>query len=307
MLGAMKGIEADVDRLYQLPLDAFTSERNALAKRAGADAPRIRELTKPSLPAWAVNQLYWQDRDEWDALISAAENLRRAHKAVLGGRAGDVRAAGKVHDDAIESALKATVKILARSGHPVTDATRQGILNTLRALPSEDSAGRLAKTLQPGGFEMLAGLSIAAGARGGQPSIRRSGEALHPAHERKAPARTRDADVSKSDARALTAARQEAASSERALREAEQAARRDEFEAARAGREELRAADAVSKARDALARAEADVERAEGALAEAKEMREAAEARVPVSRDAAAAAEKRARTGAAALKKLTAG
>lgn len=301
----MKGIEADVDRLYQQPLEAFTAERNALAKRAGTDAGRIRELAKPSLPAWAVNQLYWQNRDEWDSLIAAAQNLRRAHKAVLGGRAGDVRAAGKVHDDAIESALKATLKILATTGHPVTDATKQGVLNTLRALPSADGAGRLSKTLQPGGFEMLAGLSIAAGARGGQPSVvKRSVDASHPAHDRKAPARPRDGDVSKSNAHAVTAARQEAASSDRALREAEQIARRDEFEAARAGREELRAADAVSKARDALARAEADVERAEGALAEAKEAREAADARVPVSRAAAAAAEKRARAAAAALKKL---
>ena len=305
----MKGIDADIDRLYQLPLDAFTAERNALAKRAGTDGPRIRELTKPSVAAWAVNQLYWQDRDEWDALIAAAENLRRAHKAVLGGRAGDVRAAGKVHDEAIESALKATLRILEKSGHPVTDATKQGVLNTLRALPSEDGAGRLSKTLQPGGFEMLAGLSIAAGARGaagGQSARRPQRAESHPAHERKGAAATRDREVSKPDARAMTAARQEAASSERALHEAEQAARRDEFEAARAAREELRAADAVSKARDTFAKAKADVERAEAALAEAKASREAADARVPVSREAVAAADKRSRAAAAALKRLEA-
>jgi len=304
----MKGIEADIDRLYQLPLDAFTAERNALAKRAGTEGARIRELSKPSVPAWAVNQLYWQDRQEWDALIAAAENLRRAHKAVLGGREGDVRAAGKVHDDAIESALKAAVRILQRSGHAVTDATKQGVLNTLRALPSEEGPGRLSKTLQPGGFEMLAGLSIAGAARGGHapskpPSSRKISQ---PSHERQTTAGRPHAETAKADARALTDARQEAASSERALREAEQTARRDEFEAARAAREELRAADAVSKARDALTRAKAEVDLAETALAGAKKTRETADARVPVSRAAVATAEKRARAAAAALKKLTA-
>ena len=50
-------IEDEIARLYQLPLDEFTSARNALAKRAGSDAAGIRALTKPSVPAWAVNQL----------------------------------------------------------------------------------------------------------------------------------------------------------------------------------------------------------------------------------------------------------
>jgi hypothetical protein len=245
----MKGIEADIDRLYQLPLDAFTAERNALAKRAGADGSRIRELSKPSLPAWAVNQLYWQDREEWDALVAAAENLRRAHKAVLSGRGGDVRAAGKVHDDAIESAMKTTLAILEKSGHPVRDATKQGVLNTLRALPADEAPGRLSKSLQPGGFEMLAGLSIAGGAHAAgaaQRAARPAPRAVPRPGSHRTASGTARGDTSKADARAVTAARQEAASSERALREAEQAARRDEFEAARTARVELRAADAVS-------------------------------------------------------------
>jgi len=298
----MKGIEAEVDRLYQLPLDAFTAERNALAKRAGSDAASIRELGKPSVAAWAVNQLYWQNRREWDALIAAAENLRRAHKAVLGGREGDVRAAGKVHDEAIESALKATLGILEQAGHPVTDATRQGVLNTLRALPTGDPPGRLAKTLQPGGFEMLAGLAIGGGhtaAASQHARVKRHEGPGKPIEARRHP------EPSKSDARTLTAARHEAASSERALRDAQQTVRRDEFEAARAAREERRASDALEKAREALERARADVERAEATFAESRKTREQADARVPKSRDAVTAAEKRSHAAAAALKKLT--
>src|SRR5579872_3059426 len=66
-------LEAEIDRLYQLPLDEFTEARNAVAKDAGGEAGRVRALGKPSVPAWIVNQLYWRDRPTWDALIAAAE------------------------------------------------------------------------------------------------------------------------------------------------------------------------------------------------------------------------------------------
>src|SRR6476646_9067409 len=140
---AARGLDAKIDHLYQLPLEEFTAARNALAKDAGADAAQVRALAKPPIAAWAVNQLYWHDRGTWDALIEAAENARRAHKAVLAGRGGDVRAAGTVHEEAAEAALKATLKILADAGHPVTDATRQAIATTIRALPADAAPGRL--------------------------------------------------------------------------------------------------------------------------------------------------------------------
>jgi hypothetical protein len=310
----MKGLDGEIDRLYQLPLSQFTAERNALAKRAGADAARIRALEKPSVPAWAVNQLYWRDRGEWDALVASAENLRHAHRAVLAGREGDVRAAGQVHDQAVESALRATVIILEELKHPVTDATRQGILNTLRALPAEDAQpGRLTGALQPGGFEMLAGLAIGGGRSAGtsrpaHATAPRSREPAHP-HETRRKHTTRDqpaAPARQAAARAVAAARQEAASADRALREAEQSVRREEFEAARASREERRASEAVDKARDAFDRAKQDLERAEAAHKEARDARRAADARVPKAHDAATAAEKRSKAAAAALEKLTA-
>jgi hypothetical protein len=55
-------LDDDVDRLYQLPLNEFTGARNELAKGAGSRAPEIRKLAKPPVAAWAVNQLYWNDR-----------------------------------------------------------------------------------------------------------------------------------------------------------------------------------------------------------------------------------------------------
>jgi hypothetical protein len=81
-------LDAEIDRLYQLPLNDFTAARNALAKQAGGEAGRVRALAKPTVPAWIVNQLYWQERKTWDALISAAQNARSVNRAVLAGKNG---------------------------------------------------------------------------------------------------------------------------------------------------------------------------------------------------------------------------
>src|SRR4051812_30756452 len=203
---ASRALDEKIDHLYQLPLEEFTAARNALAKDAGADAARVRALTKPPIAAWAVNQLHWRDADTWNALIEASENARRAHKAVLSGRGGDVRAATSVHEEAADAALKKTLALLADAGHPVTDATRQAIATTIRALPGDEPPGRLTRVLQPGGFEMLAGLSVAAGA--GKPATKVPAK---PAPRSVAPVKgaiSAKASTSKVDAKALTRARE---------------------------------------------------------------------------------------------------
>jgi hypothetical protein len=150
-----------IDRLYQLPLEEFTAARNALAKESGADGAAIRKLPKPPLAAWAVNQLYWNARGTYSALVESSDELRRTHQAVLAGRTADLRTAGRAHDRAVDAAVKATMAIVEGAGHPASDATRQAVVSTLRALPSEAPSGRLTTTLQPGGFEMLAGFQLA--------------------------------------------------------------------------------------------------------------------------------------------------
>jgi len=279
----------DIDRLYQLPLDEFTAARNTLARDAGKDGAAIKALVKPPLAAWAVNQLYWRARRAWDGLVEAADNQRRVNKAVLGGRAGDVRASGEVHDQAVQEALKATLDLLARDGHAVTDATKQAIVTTLRALPGDDPPGRLTRVLQPGGFEMLAGLTIAD---------------TKDTKETKVTKERAPVALAPKDVKELTKAREAAASAERAVKDAETAVRRHEFEIARATRDEERAAKAVEEARTELDRAKADLARAERDQADASARRDAADA---ASRKAASlvdSARRAATAAAAALKKL---
>jgi hypothetical protein len=284
----------DLDKLYRLPLDEFTAARNALAKTAGKHAPAIRALTKPPVAAWAVNQLYWRERRAWDALVDAAENLRRTHKAMLSGRGGDVRAAGAAHDEAVQDALKATLHLLDQDGSPATDTVKHAILTTLRALPGDEPPGRLTRVLQPGGFEMLAGLSITKNTKGAKDA-----KTAKDAKER-----TKDVERSKADAKALTQAREAAAAADRAMKDAEQAVRRHEFEIARAARDEERAVRAVEAARTALDEAKAGLAGAERDQAEAARRRTAAEEAAKKAASAAIAARRGSESAKAALKKL---
>jgi hypothetical protein len=268
-------LDAEIDRLYQLPLEEFTAARNALAKRADGDAKSVRALGKPTVPAWIVNQLYWQERKTWDALISAAENARRVNRAVLAGKNGDVRSANAVHDEAVEAAFKAALGLLARSGHPATDTTRQAIATTLRALPGEEPPGRLTAAIQPIGFGALAGVTVVAGSRKPEPA--RTSEPM------------RDAKA----ARERTLQKQAEAAAARELKDAETTARREEFEKARLDRDARRAETALEKARGAVARATADLDRAERDAREAGEASRTAAERARKAHEALARIKKR--------------
>jgi hypothetical protein len=156
-----------VDRLYQAAPGEFTRERNALAKQVGGEeGKRIRALARPSTSAWAVNQLYWHDRETYDELVAASERLRSAHRAVLAGRKGDLVGADAGHRDAVKMALGSTLRLVRNAGQNISGATHNEIAQTLENLSADDPAGQLAKPLHPEGFEALQGMSLHARDKG---------------------------------------------------------------------------------------------------------------------------------------------
>jgi hypothetical protein len=296
---ASRPLDSQIDRLYKLPLDEFTEARNALAKELASTskehAAEVRALQKPSVPAWAINQVYWHHRPAYHALDAASAALRNAHAAVLAGKRADLRAAGKAHEDALDAVSKAALELLQRSGNPVTDATRQAVGTTLRALPgSNEEPGRLSKTLQPGGFELLAGLP----AGGAGAAARKAPPAPRERTGREA-GKERGAKTKKNTgrAKAIAKAREAVAAAARAQKTADQNARRDEFEAARTTRDAERASARLSAARSALEEAQSALEEAESDAATAARQRDTAVRRARASADTLAAA--RVRTEAA--------
>ena len=75
-------VHDEVDALFKLPLAEFTGARNTLGARLkksgqGDEAARVKALAKPSISAWAVNQLYWHHREAFDQLIDSGERFHK--------------------------------------------------------------------------------------------------------------------------------------------------------------------------------------------------------------------------------------
>jgi hypothetical protein len=156
-------IDKQIDDLYRGPLSEFTAARNALVKTLrGADASRVRKLAKPTVVAWAVNQVYWNARALFERLMKTGDQLRKTQIAALHGKSGDLRGASDAHRRAIGDAVQEAERLAKQSGsQPGADA----LMRTFEALslapePAEPY-GRLTQPLQPAGFEALTGVTPA--------------------------------------------------------------------------------------------------------------------------------------------------
>jgi len=172
-------LEDDVDALYRLPLAEFTAARNALAarlKKAGrrdekAEADRVKALVKPSISAWAVNQLYWKHREAFDRLIATGERFRHAQTSRLARKVGDMREALDARREALSHLSDLATALLRNAGHNPTPETIHRIMTTLEALsayatlPDALRPGRLTHDVDPPGFDSLASLIPGAGMR----------------------------------------------------------------------------------------------------------------------------------------------
>jgi hypothetical protein len=152
--------EEAADLLYGLPLDEFTPARNAAAQELRdrglrAEADQVKALLKPTVAAWAVNQLTRRRHADLDEFLEAAVAARDAQ---LGG-GSDARGAIRRQRDALETLVRDAREELAGD---VSDAVAGRIRQTLEAAAVDDEAaeklrrGRLAKELEPAGFGTLA-------------------------------------------------------------------------------------------------------------------------------------------------------
>ena len=163
--------EEDIDALFTLPLSEFTGARNALAarlKKAGQadEANQVKALAKPSISAWAVNQLYWRHREIVDQLMSTGQRFRKAQTA---SKVADIHEALDARREALAQLSDLTTTLLRDAGHNPSPETVHRITTTLEALsvysslPGGPRAGRLTQDVDPPGFDSLASLMSGAG------------------------------------------------------------------------------------------------------------------------------------------------
>jgi hypothetical protein len=224
--------DAEIDALYALPLPEFTAARNELAKKLG-DA-EVRKLPKPSVPAWAVNQLVRREPKLVEELLEHGEALQQQ---TLKGSIEALRDSQRRERETVTKLVSAAEKLLERP----SAQTLERISATLTAGAQSEAgrealrAGRLSEQLEPAGFEALAGMAPAprSGARDELADARRAKE------ERKRQRRKLEEEQRKLERRAESA--------EREAERAERAAAETRHAAERARREADEAAEAVAE------------------------------------------------------------
>lgn len=154
--------DAAVAELYRAPHDDFVTERKRLAKELAAAGDKsaatvLAKLSRPSVSAWATNQLYAHARELFDELFESAARLRE----------GDLEA-GAEHRRLTAKLVARAAEILKAAGHGASEGTLRRVSANLAALAAAggfdpDPPGALKHDRDPPGFDVLAfGASLGA-------------------------------------------------------------------------------------------------------------------------------------------------
>lgn len=165
-------LEAVVEALFRGPRERFVADRNAAAQRYKAKgraeaAARLRALGKPSVSAWAVNQLWWTARAQMEALLDASRDVAGALRTGAGPAAQ--AAAGQARRRALEGLGSTAAAVLEGGGHAAGMGVLRRISTTLEAVATYAVVGGgagivigcLSEDLDPPGFELVMGLGAA--------------------------------------------------------------------------------------------------------------------------------------------------
>jgi hypothetical protein len=154
--------EDDIDTLFELPPDRFTAARDELAKRtleAGdkAKAAEIKKLRKPTVVAWALNQLARRHRAQIEDLIEAGQALRDAQRKALSGVKSEAfREATGRRRKLVQVLTKRGLEIMREAGRGPQGAEEE----IGRWLESASSVPKMAETLLEARLSKLVSASV---------------------------------------------------------------------------------------------------------------------------------------------------
>ena len=220
----------EVAQLYGLPLDEFVARRNALAgelRRAGDKerAGEVAKLKRPTVAAWAVNQLARRNRKDLDLLLDAGHRVRTGQvEALERGDPAQFEQARRDHERAVLGLVAAARDLLADERGAATDQTLSSIERTLRYASIDDehrpelASGTLTTEVEAPGFGAFTGISLPAP----RTAPKRASAREHKARVAAAEADLKEARKREQDAhRRVAAAEKELAGAQDALAAAE--------------------------------------------------------------------------------------
>ncbi|MFF4487942.1 hypothetical protein ACFY0F_15850 [Streptomyces sp. NPDC001544] len=150
-------VESVLDELYTTPPGRFVARREELAAAARTegrleDARRIRAARRPTLAAWAANLLLRSRPEESRQFLELGRALREAYRTLDAAGLKELSAQRR----RIVSALsRQAAELASEAGHGLSDAVRQEVESTLRAVLADPdaadrwAAGRLYGALTP--------------------------------------------------------------------------------------------------------------------------------------------------------------
>lgn len=268
-----KAIERAAEELYALPPGEFTSARDARVKELRKDGEReaanaVKELRKPTVAAWALNQLARTRSKEVERLLAAGEELRSAQEELLGGGDRSAFQEAAAGERELVAQLSAGATTLAGEAGERGSGLQEKIAGTLHAAALDEEtaeelrAGRLVREREAiGGF----------GAAGGGPAPSPTKRKTKP--KAKADAKAKDAPDRQRLAAAETDERHARRELEAATRAVEHAQERAEAADAHAKEAAERAKTTAGRLKDAK-KAETAARRAHTRAAQALESAE---------------------------------
>ncbi|WP_246101251.1 hypothetical protein [Streptomyces cyaneus] len=307
----LDGLDSVADELYGLRPEEFIAARaaRAAAARTAGDralADRITKLRRPSLSAWASNLLVRERHSEVEPLLRLGEGLRQAHRDLDGAQ---LRELSRRQRTLINALSRQAGQLAASAGHPISDAARHEVEDTLRAALADPGAaqewasGRLSKPFSattdfpavtgfPGATDFPAVTEKATSRRA--PAAPSPTEPAPPA-----PPAPRDRKADADRRRRLARARKDADEAARDLR-----AREDE--AASASREADVARKHLDQVQQRVSDLTAELQRARDEQRQARSAEQAARDRVRTADRQVREARRRAEAAAVAVEHLTA-
>jgi hypothetical protein len=267
-------LEHELDRLYGLPLDDFTSERDKLARelrgeKRADEADRVKALRKPPVPVWAANQLARRNRRDVDLLLDAGHRLRESQRGLLAGEDPEkFSQARETQREALRKLRRTAEELLEHERGSAPEGTVDRVVKTAEVASVSDEGrellarGRLTEEGELSGFDALAAM---AGGLPARPPSRAPKAEPKPKRKARAPERP--------DPRQVRAARDELKQAKTREREAERGARaaRAKVDAARKALDDAERRLAATEAE--LSSAAAGRETADRHLREAEERR----------------------------------
>jgi hypothetical protein len=226
------------DELYGLPLEEFVPARNRLAKELEQDGSReaaqqVKRLEKPTLTAWAVNQVARTQPKDAQELFAAGEELRAAHERALEGPRGRERLtrASARERAAVEKLVSAAGGLLTGRGKGLSDDILDRVSQTLHATAADEATRALAADGRLSHEEEAVGLGSSTAFASGSATSPKAPDAAARRREQRIRKALREAEERRKGLqRDLTAARRARAEAGRVLarakREEEATARR---------------------------------------------------------------------------------